>query len=289
MSEAIAELGPPAPVPRRNPLDRRITIAGAVLGIAALCSALAPVLAPYDPIELNVIERLRPPSPQYLFGTDAFGRDVFSRTLYGGQVSLAVGLVVAVLTTVIGLFLGLISGMFRLADAVIMRVMDGLMAIPGILVAIAMMAVVRASLTTVILAITTAEVPRMVRVVRSVVLTIREQPYIEAAVATGTRMRRIIWRHVLPNTVAPVIVQASFVFASAVLIEAYLSFLGAGVPPDIPSWGNVMAEGRNHVRQAIWILLFPGICLGIIVLAINMLGDGLRDSLDPRYRGRLSS
>jgi peptide/nickel transport system permease protein len=264
---------------RRYPM----AVIGAVILTAMLAVAIgAPLLTSYDPIAINTAERLRAPSAEHLFGTDGFGRDVFARTLYGARVSLAVGFAVAVFTTLIGLVIGLLSGYLRAADAIIMRFMDGLMAIPGVLLAIAIMALTRAGIGTVIFAITVAEIPRMVRVVRGVVLTIREQTYIEACVAGGTRLPRILWRHILPNALAPVIVQATFVFASAVIIEAYLSFLGAGIPPEIPSWGNIMADGRSLVLIAIWLIMFPGIFLGIMVFSVNLVGDGLRDALDPR-------
>jgi peptide/nickel transport system permease protein len=230
---------------------------------------------------------MRPPSGEHYFGTDALGRDVFSRAVWGGRVSLIVGLSVAILSLVVGTLLGLISGFVRWSDHLIMRVMDGLMAIPGILLAIALMAVTRASLTTVIIAITVPEVPRVVRLVRSLALTLREQLFVEAAHAVGTRLPTILWRHVLPNIVAPLCVQATFVAASAVLTEAALSFLGVGVPAQTPSWGNMMAEGRNFVAVAFHIILYPGILLAVTVLAINMMGDGLRDALDPRLAGRL--
>jgi peptide/nickel transport system permease protein len=257
-------------------------LGGLILTLMLLLALAAPLLTSYDPVAIDTAHRLKPPSAEHWFGTDGFGRDVFARTLYGARVSLAVGLAVAVITTLIGLAIGLLSGYLRAADAIIMRIMDGLMAIPGVLLAIAIMALTRAGIGTVIFAITVAEIPRMVRVVRGVVLTIREQTYIEACIAGGTRLPRILWRHILPNALAPVIVQATFVFASAVIIEAYLSFLGAGIPPEIPSWGNIMADGRSLVLIAIWLILFPGICLGVMVFSINLLGDGLRDALDPR-------
>jgi peptide/nickel transport system permease protein len=253
-----------------------------ILTVMLLLALAAPLLTSYDPVAIDTAYRIKPPSAEHWFGTDGFGRDVFARTLYGARVSLAVGFAVAVITTLVGLAIGLLSGYLRAADAIIMRIMDGLMAIPGVLLAIAIMALTRAGIGTVIFAITVAEIPRMVRVVRGVVLTIREQTYIEACIASGTRLPRILWRHILPNALAPVIVQATFVFASAVIIEAYLSFLGAGIPPEIPSWGNIMAEGRSLVLIAIWLILFPGICLGVMVFSINLLGDGLRDALDPR-------
>jgi len=268
---------------RKNPA---VVFGLAFLLAMSLAAASASWIAPYNPTAINPIDRLQPPSAEHLFGTDAYGRDVFSRTLHGGRISLVVGLVVALLTTVIGLAIGLLSGYVRAIDAVVMRVMDGVMAIPGVLLAIAIMALTRGSVLTVIIAIAIPEIPRMVRVVRSVVFTIREQPYMEAAIATGTRFHVILWRHVLPNALAPVIVQATFVFASAVILEAYLSFLGAGTPPENASWGNIMAEARSLVHFAIWVILFPGCFLGVMVLSINMLGDGLRDLFDPRASRR---
>ncbi len=264
------------------------TILGAtLLAVLVVVALAAPWPAPYDPVEINVVERLRPPSSAHWFGTDEYGRDILSRTIYGGRVSLIVGVSVAVISTVIGLAIGLISGYFRRVDAVVMRVMDGLMAIPGILLAIAMMALMRASVQVVIIAITVPEVPRVVRLVRSLVLTIREQPYIQAAVAVGSRLPRLLVRHILPNAVAPLIVQATYICASAVLIEAYLSFLGFGTPPEVPSWGNIIAEGRLFVQLAFWNVFFPGLFLGGMVLAINLLGDRLRDLLDPRIARRM--
>jgi peptide/nickel transport system permease protein len=263
-------------------------ILGALLLIAvALISLGAPWLATHDPQDIDPIARLQPPSAEHRFGTDALGRDVWSRAVWGGQVSLVVGLTVALLSTVIGVVLGLVAGFVRPVEGLVMRVMDGLMAIPGILLAIALMAVTRASLTTVIVAITVPEVPRVVRLVRSLALTLREQLYVEAARAIGTRLPAILWRHVLPNMMAPLIVQATFIAASAVLIEAALSFLGVGVPAQTPSWGNMMAEGRNFVAVAFHIILYPGILLALTVLAINLLGDGLRDALDPRLARQL--
>jgi peptide/nickel transport system permease protein len=267
---------------------RPMMLAGAVtLTVMAVLSVLAPFVAPHSPLELNVVDRLRPPGGEYWLGTDAYGRDMLSRILYGGRVSLLVGVTVALLSTVIGLLVGMIAGYYRLADAVIMRVMDGLMAIPGILLAIALMALTKASLEVVIVAITVPEVPRVVRLVRAVVLSIREQTYVHAAITIGTRFRRLMLHHVLPNTIAPLIVQATYIFASAVLIEAYLSFLGVGTPPEIPSWGNIIAEGRLYVQIAFWHVAFPGLFLALVVLSINVLGDGLRDLLDPRLARRL--
>jgi peptide/nickel transport system permease protein len=264
-----------------------LIIGALMLLVVAAISIGAPWIATHDPQDLDPIARMQPPSAEHYFGTDALGRDVFSRAVWGGRVSLAVGLAVAILATIIGVLVGLTSGFVRWADGPIMRVMDGLMAIPGILLAIALMAVTQGSLTTVIVAITVPEVPRVARLVRSLALTLREQLFVEAAHAVGTRLPTILWRHVLPNMVAPLIVQATFVAASAVLIEASLSFLGVGIPPQTPSWGNMMAEGRNFVAVAFHIILYPGILLALTVLAINLLGDGLRDALDPRLARQL--
>ncbi|MFM9850506.1 MAG: ABC transporter permease [Hyphomicrobiaceae bacterium] len=268
---------------RRNP-----TIAlGALLLVALVAMAIAAPLIASDPFRQAPINRLRPPSERFWFGTDQFGRDVFSRTIYGARVSLIVGFVVAALASVIGLTLGLVCGYFKRIDAIMMRVMDGIMAIPSILLAIALITLSRPGLGIVIVAILVPEVPRVVRVVRSIVLSIRAQPYVESAIAGGTRNTKLLVRHILPNTLAPLIVQATYVCASAMLIEAGLSFLGAGVPPEIPSWGNIIAQGRTFFQIAPWTILIPGAFLAATVLAVNMLGDGLRDRLDPRLARRL--
>jgi peptide/nickel transport system permease protein len=269
---------------RRHPL---LVIGGVLLALMALLALAAPWVAPFDPIEMDVLHRLKAPSAAHYFGTDAMGRDVFSRVVWGGRVSLQVGVSVALLTTGLGVLIGTVAGLWRAADAVVMRLMDGMMAIPGILLAVALMALLRASVGTVVVAITVPEIPRMVRLVRSLVLVIREQPYVQAAEAIGTRFHWLLLRHVLPNAATPLIVQSTFVCASAVLFEAYLSFLGAGTPPEIPSWGNMMAEGRAVVQLAFGLILFPGFFLGLTVLSINLLGDGLRDMLDPKIARRL--
>ncbi|TMJ32009.1 MAG: ABC transporter permease [Alphaproteobacteria bacterium] len=243
---------------------------------------LAPLLGTIDPQAISPVRRLRQPSELYWFGTDMLGRDVYSRVIYGARVSLTVGLSVAVLATVLGLSIGIITGYVRWLDGIVMRVMDGLMSIPGVLLAIALIALTKASLENVIIAITITEVPRVVRLVRSLVLTLREQPYIDAAIAAGTRTPRILMRHILPNTVAPLLVQGTYVCASAMLTEAILSFLGAGTPPNIPSWGNIMAEARSLFQIANYLIFFPGAFLSLAVLSVNLLGDGLRDALDPR-------
>lgn len=272
----------------RRAARRPLPVLGSALLIVLILSALfAPWLTPYDPFEMNVVDRLLPPNETYWFGTDAFGRDIFTRTLYGGRVSLVIGAAVAVAATLVGLLIGVVAGYFRTADAILMRIMDGLMAIPGILLAIALMSLTRASIWIVILAITIPEVPRVARLVRSVVLSVREQVYIQAASAVGTRFPRLMLRHILPNTFAPLIVQATYIAASAVLVESYLSFLGVGTPPEIPSWGNIIAEGRLYVQIAFWNILFPSVFLAVMVLSINILGDGLRDMLDPRLARRI--
>jgi peptide/nickel transport system permease protein len=268
----------------REALRRHPTaILGAVvLLLLILMAALAPWLGTVDPQAISPIRRLRQPSETYWFGTDMLGRDVYSRVVYGARVSLAVGLSVAVLATVIGLAIGLVTGFVRWLDGIVMRVMDGLMSIPGVLLAIALMALTKASVENVIIAITITEVPRVVRLIRSLVLTLREQPYVDAAVAAGTRTPRILVRHILPNTVPPLLVQGTYICASAMITEAILSFLGAGTPPNIPSWGNIMAEGRSLFLLANYLIFFPGIFLSLAVLSVNLLGDGLRDALDPR-------
>jgi peptide/nickel transport system permease protein len=262
-------------------------VAGTLILLALLGVAiLAPWLAG-DPLQFEPINRLKRPSEEFWFGTDQFGRDVYSRVVYGTRISLIVGFSVAVLATAVGLVLGVLCGYYRRVDAIVMRIMDGMMAIPAILLAIALITLMKASLVIVIAAISIPEIPRVVRLVRSVVLSVRARPYIEAAIASGTRNVRIMVRHILPNTVAPLIVQATYVCASAILTEAGLSFLGAGTPPEIPSWGNVISLGRTFFQIAPWIIFFPGVLLAITVLAINLVGDGLRDTLDPRIARRM--
>jgi len=269
---------------RRHPT---VAIGGGIVAVMVAMAILAPYLGTVDPQALAPVQRLKWPSATRWFGTDMLGRDVYSRTIYGARVSLAVGISVAVLSIGFGLTIGLVSGFSRWVDSIVMRVMDGLMSIPAILIAIALMALNRASLQNVVFAITVAEVPRVTRLVRSVVLTLRERTFVEAAVASGTAAHTILWRHILPNTLAPVLVQGTFIAASAMITEAILSFIGAGTPPNIPSWGNIMAEGRSLFQVAYYIVLFPGIMLSITVLGINLLGDGLRDALDPRLARRL--
>jgi peptide/nickel transport system permease protein len=292
MADTLIEEGFDTPPAKRPGWVRRArryptVVAGLViLGVIVAATILAPWLSPHDPLFIDPLGRLKPPLGDHLLGTDGVGRDVLSRTIHGGRVSLIVGFTVALAATFIGLLIGLVGGYNRIADAVLMRVMDGLMSIPTILLAIALMAIAKASLTTVIVAITAVEVPRVARLVRSVVLSMREQAYVEAAVISGSRTAKILFRHVLPNTLASLTVQATYVGAAAILIESLLSFLGAGTPPEVPSWGNIMAEGRTYFLVAPWIILAPGLVLATTVLALNLVGDGLRDMFDPRFARR---
>jgi peptide/nickel transport system permease protein len=285
LADDADDMAPPQRgIMRRYPM----VIFGALLfAIVLLITLAAPWLASHDPQEIDPIARLRAPSAEHLLGTDALGRDVWSRTIFGGRISLMVGLAVGLLASILGLAIGLVSGYSRVADAIVMRVMDGLMSIPAILLAIALMSVSRASILTVIAAITVVEIPRVVRLVRSVVLTLREQTYVEAAIIAGTRPARIVFKHILPNTLAPLIVQTTYICAAAMLVESILSFLGAGTPPEVPSWGNIMAEGRTLFQIAPWLILSPGLLLGATVLAVNLVGDGLRGMLDPRIARRM--
>jgi peptide/nickel transport system permease protein len=263
-----------------------------VLGIAVLLAIVAlavaaPWIAP-DPMKLAPAERLLAPSAKHLLGTDHLGRDVYARALFGARISLIVGMCVAVLSVAAGLLIGLVAGYWPAVDLVVMRLMDGMMAIPAILLAIALVSLNKASVGIVVVAISIPEVPRVVRLVRSVVLTVRERPYIEAAISGGTRAAKIVWRHILPSTVPPLIVQGTFIVASAILTEAGLSFLGAGVPPDIPTWGNMIASSRLFIARAPWTIFVPGVALAVLILAVNLVGDALRDRLDIRLMRRIA-
>jgi peptide/nickel transport system permease protein len=261
---------------------------GAVLlALILLAAVFAPLLGTVDPTALSPANRLRPPSPTNWLGTDHFGRDAWSRLVYGARVSLIVGGAVALLAVSIGLVIGLVAGYIRWLDAIVMRMMDGLMAIPGILLAIALVSLSGASITTVTIAIVIPEIPRVVRLVRAVVLSVRDEPYVEAAISVGTPLPKVLIRHILPNCIPPLIVQATYICASAMLTEAILSFLGAGTPPIIPSWGNMIAEGRLFFQIAPWNILWPGVALSLTILAVNVLGDGLRDRLDPKIAKRM--
>ncbi len=278
-----------------------VRIGGIVLLVLVAVALLAPLLGTVDPTLFDAASRDLLPGKKgeittldgetiehtFLMGSDSFGRDIYSRVIYGTQVSLIVGICTAIVSLAFGIVLGLVSGYLRWLDGILMRVMDGLMAIPAILIAIALVAMWRGSLLTVIVAIAVPEIPRVTRLVRSLVLTIREEPYVEAAVSLGTPTWKIMFRHILPNTVAPLVVQGTFICASGILVEAILSFLGVGLPPDIPTWGNVMAEGRSQFNQYPHNIFFPGIFLAVTVLAVNILGDGLRDTLDPKMAKRV--
>ncbi|WP_374844467.1 ABC transporter permease [Brucella pituitosa] len=261
-------------------------IAAFLLAAILLLTLVSPWIAPHDPLAMNPLMRLKPPSDEYLLGTDNYGRDLFSRMILGGRISLLIGLFAAAASIGVGVFIGLIAGFFRTADAIIMRMMDALMAMPSILIAIALVALNGPSIGSVIVAITIPEIPRVVRLVRSVILTAREEPYVEAALALGSSTPKILFRHLLPNTMAPLIVQGTYIVASAILTEAILSFLGAGISTEIPTWGNIMAEGRQFFRIKPSIVLWPGLLLTLCVLSINLLGDAARDTLDPRLKKR---
>ena len=268
---------------RRNPT---IVTGTALLAIVVLFALFAPLLAG-DPMALKPSERLLPPSAGHWLGTDQLGRDVYARSIFGGQVSLLVGLSVAVVSIAGGLIIGLAAGYWRSLDTVVMRLMDGLMAIPAILLAIALVALNQGGIGIIVIAISIPEIPRVVRLVRAVVLTVREMPYVEASVASGSGGLKIVLRHILPSTTAPLIVQGTYIIASAILIEAALSFLGAGIPADIPSWGGMIASSRLYVARAPWAIFAPGILLAMTILAVNLLGDGLRDLLDVRLSRRM--
>jgi peptide/nickel transport system permease protein len=261
-----------------------VPIGGTLLLFLVVIALAAPLIATHDPQALNPSGRLQPPGGAYLFGTDNFGRDVFSRVVWGARLSLEIGFLVAVCTVIAGTTIGLVAGYFRRLDTVLMRIMDSMMAFPGIVLAIGLMAALGPSKYNVVLALTVVDTPRLARLVRSVVLSLREMQFVEAAVALGVSNLRIVGVHILPNCLSPIIVQGTFIFASAVLGEASLSFLGAGTPPYIPSWGNMLAEARGYLRDAPWMMLFPGLALTLAVLALNLLGDGVRDLLDPRLR-----
>lgn len=293
-------LPPRASVLRQLARSSSVVIGGLIVAVMVAIAALAPWLGTRSPGEVNPSVRNKLPGFEatirdddgkrvpvsYRFGTDSLGRDIYSRVIYGARVSLTVGLTVSIISIAIGLFIGLIAGYVRWLDGIVMRLMDGLMAIPAILLAIGVVSIFRAGLFAVILAIVVPEVPRVVRLVRSIVLSIREEPYVESAITVGTPTPLLIVRHVLPNTIAPLIVQGTFICAAAILIEAILSFLGIGIPPETPTWGNIMAEGRTLFRVFPHNILYPGIFLAITVLGVNMLGDGLRDVLDPKMERR---
>nr|WP_237681502.1 MULTISPECIES: ABC transporter permease [Rhizobium/Agrobacterium group] len=261
-------------------------VAIVVLLLIVAVTILAPWIAPHDPLRMDPLVRLKGRIDGHPLGTDNFGRDVLSRVLIGGRLSLAIGITTAVVAVSFGMVIGMIAGFFRTADAVIMRMMDALMAIPSILLAIALVALNGPSVGSVIAAITIPEIPRVVRLVRAVMLAAREEPYVEAAIALGSSMPKILFRHLMPNTLAPLIVQGTYILASGILTEAVLSFLGAGVSTETPTWGNIMAEGRMFFRIKPELILYPGLMLSLCILSINLLGDAARDMLDPRLKKR---
>lgn len=264
---------------RRNLL---IIVPGAMLLVMAFVAIFAPFLGTIDPTAIAPAERLQDPSAAHWFGTDMLGRDLYSRVIYGSRVSMVVGLSVALLSSIAGIFIGMVSGFIRWLDPIVMRIMDGMMSIPPILLAIALVALTRGSIQNVIIAITIAEIPRTTRLVRSVVLSIREEPYVDAAITAGSSTPKILLKHILPNTIAPITVQATYVCAAAMIAESILSFIGAGLPPIVPSWGNIIADGRSLWQLKPLMIFFPALFLSICVLAVNLLGDGLREVLDPR-------
>jgi peptide/nickel transport system permease protein len=294
---AIETLPEPS-VPLASPLRPRlgfltsspiIATATILLLLIIVISILAPWLAPHDPMQLLPAQRLKPSSDQFLLGTDAYGRDLLSRVIYGGRISLLIGFGATIVSVAGGLVIGLFAGFFRWLDAVLMRVMDGVMAIPAILLAIAVVSLSGASIFTVMIAITIPEIPRVARLVRSVVLSAREEPYVEAAISLGSSLPKIMWRHLLPNTIAPLIVQGTNFCASAILTEAILSFLGAGISTETPTWGNIMAEGRQYFQIKPSLIFWPGLLLSIAILSVNLIGDAARDALDPRMKQREGS
>lgn len=280
-----------AAVPDAAPARRRrwgwpVHAALAVLAAMLVLAVFAPWIATHDPGLLAPASRLQAPSPAHLLGTDSFGRDVFSRVVYGTRISLAVGVGVAFCSVALGLVVGVLAGWFRLFDAIVMRIMDGLMAIPGILLAIALVSLLGGGLGTVVVAIMVPETPRVVRLVRGTILATRSEPYVEAAISLGSPWATLLVRHLVPSTWAPVTVQGTFILASAMLTEAAMSFLGIGLPPDIPSWGGVMAEGRTYFQLHPGLIYDAGALLAATVLSVNILGDAVRDALDPKLEGR---
>ena len=266
-----------------------IAAATILLLLITAMSIAAPWLAPHDPMQLLPAQRLKPPTEQFLLGTDAFGRDLLSRVIYGGRISLLIGFGATIISIAGGLVIGLFSGFFRWVDAILMRIMDGVMAIPSILLAIAVVSLSGASIFTVMIAITIPEIPRVARLVRSVVLSAREEPYVEAGISLGSSLPKIMWRHLLPNTIAPLLVQGTNFCAAAILTEAILSFLGAGISTETPTWGNIIAEGRQYFQIRPSLIFWPGLLLSITILSVNLIGDAARDALDPRMKQREGS
>jgi peptide/nickel transport system permease protein len=291
MAEAALALPAESLKPRRRMralrklVRHRSFLIGGVIVLLLLVAALAaPLLTAYDPTAMRVRLRFRPPQWDFPFGTDRFGRDIYTRVLYGAQISLWIGLATTLLSGAVGAAVGVVSAQFRALDAPLMRVMDALMAFPAILLAIGLAAALGSGITNLIIALSVAYMPRTARLVRASALVVRELEFVDAARVAGAGPLRIMFRHLLPNCMGPLLVQLTFVFAYAILAEAALSFLGIGVPPPAPSWGNIVAEGRDYAVEAWWIMLFPGLAISLAALGMNLLGDGLRDVLDPRLK-----
>ena len=282
LDAGIKKNGIPPSLLRRLFGSRSIAIGAMILLAIVLASVLANLVTSVDPFQIRPRMRLQAPNAKFWFGSDALGRDVFSLVMYGGRMSLLVGFLVSLVSALLGTTLGLIAGYFKLIDGAVMRVMDGVMAIPGVLFAVALVSLVGASLGTIVAAISFAEIPRVTRLVRSVVLTVREEAYVKAAESMGIPTPLILFRHILPSCVAPLIVQTTYIFAAAILLEAVLGFLGVGFPADVPTWGNVLADGRAVFQRGPWTIIAPGLFLAVTVMAVNILGDGLRDRLDPK-------
>jgi peptide/nickel transport system permease protein len=263
-----------------------LMIGAAIFLLLLLIAIIGPLFTPYDPSAMKVVERLKAPSSEHWFGTDEFGRDLLTRIIYGARVSIGVGMLVSLLSSLLGLVIGLYASYYRALDHVLMRICDGLYAIPGVLLAIALMAALGASVTNVVIALTIVSAPSVARIVRSAALSVRNLTYIEAMVVQGASSSRIIWRHIMPGTLSPLLVQASFVFAEAIISEAALSFLGVGIPAPDPSWGNILQAGKLVFSKAWWMIVCPGAMIVLSVLSLNLLGDGLRDYLDPRISSK---
>lgn len=271
-------------VARFSGMNRTMVLGGIVMLALILVSLLAWQITGPDPFTIQPRQRFRPPGAEHWFGTDALGRDVFNRVVHGGRISLMVGALVALVSAVIGTAIGLVGGYVRMLDPILMRIMDGMMAIPGILFAIALVSLFGASLTSLVAAIAFSDIPPVARLIRSVVLGTREETYVRAAEGLGLPPLRVMLWHVLPSCTAPLVVQMTFVFAAAIVTEAVLGFLGLGFPPDLPSWGNILADGRSVFQRAPWTVIAPGLFLALAVVSVNMFGDGLRDWLDPHRR-----
>ncbi|WP_339160897.1 ABC transporter permease [Siminovitchia sp. FSL H7-0308] len=267
---------------RRLWANKMVVIGGGIMLLITLSALAAPLITQFTPYDLEAVNRLKPPNATHWFGTDNFGRDIFSRVVYGARVSLAVGLSVAVITGLLGLFIGMYASYYRVLDHILMRIADGLMAFPSILLAIAIMAVMGPKPINVVIAIVIVETPGVARIVRSAALVVKEQTYVEAARAQGAGSWKIIWSHIAPNVLTPLIVQITYVFSVSMIIEASLSFLGAGIPAPEPSWGNILYDGKSVIQTAWWMTVFPGMFLLLAVLGSNLLGDGLRDLIDPQ-------